>query len=272
MEAPDGARRDLEASCRSLWRRRTAILQRLGADASVRHDLLDLAVFGGDLGVSLAAEHEKNAARRAALRVLDEAEELFGPSPVLLHRREVHAARAGLTERARAAAVRRSRMAPASAWEHLSLGRSLLEAGEARTALAHFDRALALEPGNLWPNFCKGVCSCQLGEFPDAVVAFSVCIGLAPASAACYCNRASAYVGCRQPEKALRDYDRALLLEPTLAVAALHRGRLHLEQQRFPEALDDLEKALRGGVDRAAAARDIARVKLAQGERGNANP
>jgi tetratricopeptide (TPR) repeat protein len=236
----------------------------------VRQDLLDLALFWTDLQVSLAPDPEKHAARHQALQTLAEVEELFGPSAGLCHRRERYAAATGLKEVAREAARRRSGLKPHTAWEHFALGRSFLEAENARQAAAHFDSALALEPDHLWPNFYKGVCSCRLKDYPDAVAAFSVCIGLAPREARCYYNRGCAYEGCGQPERARRDYDRALQLEPTLAVAALNRGRLHFRQQRFPEALADLQRALDGGTDRAAVYYDIALVKLGQGDRAAA--
>jgi tetratricopeptide (TPR) repeat protein len=200
----------------------------------VRQDLLDLALFWTDLQVSLAPDPEKNAARHQALRTLAEVEALFGPSAVLVHRRQCYAADAGLDGVAREAARRRSGLPPRTAWEHFALGRSFLEAGDARQAAAHFDRALALQPDDLWPNFYKGLCSCRLGDYPDAVAAFSVCIGLAPREARCYYNRGCAYEGCGQPERARRDYDRALQLDPTLAVAALNRGRLLDSLKRNP--------------------------------------
>jgi serine/threonine protein kinase len=236
---PADARRALEASCRSFWERRTKILDRMkdttpDQAARLRQDLLDLALFWTDLRVSLAPAPEKNAARRQALQTLAEAEAEFGPSAVLCHRRERYAADTGLVEVAAEAARRRSGLPPRTAWEHFALGRSFLEAGDAREAAAHFDRALALEPDNLWPNFYKGVCSCRLGDYRDAVAAFSVCIGLAPREARCYYNRGCAYEGCGQSERALRDYDRALQLEPTLAVPARNRGRLPDSLQRNP--------------------------------------
>ena len=268
---PHQTRQGLEASCRSIWERRREVLARLSDEKDltdpVRQDLLDLAIFWTDLRVSLAPIRQKNSARRDALEVLEEAEKLFGPSPALFHRREVHATAAGLDDVAREAVRRRAGLAPATAWEHLALGRSFLEAGAHRLAADHFDRALELQPGNLWPSFYRGLCAYRLGEYQDAVAAFSVCIGLAPHAAQCYCNRAGAYAACGQPQHALRDYDRALQLEPTLAVAVLNRGRLHFQQKRLLAALADLQRAREVGVDQAVVHYDIARVKIAQGER-----
>jgi len=269
---PAKTRRNLEESCRSFWERRTFILSKLketspGQTASVHQDLLDLALFWIDLRVSLAPAREKKSAHHEALRALTEVEELFGPSPVLLHGREWHARALGLEAVAHEASRRQSDLTPRTAWDHFALGRFFLEAGNYRRALAHFDRALALQPANLRPTFYKGLCCCRLGDYQDAVVAFSVCIGLAPEAAQCYYNRACAYAAGGQPERALQDYNRALQLEPQLAAAALNRGRLHFQQKRFPEALADMDRALQAGADRAVVYYDRALIHLAQGER-----
>jgi serine/threonine protein kinase len=266
--------RNLEASCRSLWEKREQLLARLAArdsrDEAVRRDLLDLALCWTDLAVALAPPDRKQAAHREALQVLSDAEAFLGPSLVLLYQREVHARAVGREDVARGAARRRSTLVPRTAWDHLALGRSFLEAGDLVQAAVHFDRARTLEPENVWANFYQGLCSCRRGDYLDAVAAFSVCIGLIPEPARCYFNRACAYEGCGEPERALRDYDRALQLEPGLGVAALNRGKLHYQLQRSQEALDDLHLALRGGVSPAVVYYHIALVKLAQNDRAGA--
>jgi Flp pilus assembly protein TadD len=85
-----------------------------------------------------------------------------------------------------------------------------------------------LQPDNLWPHFCKGLCTFELGDHREAVASFSVCVGLAPKSARCYYNRGRSYAACGQSEHARHDFDRALQLEPSLTIAAKERDRLPL--------------------------------------------
>jgi len=98
-DAPAGAdTRLLEAGCSALWERRHFVLDRLGsasaqsADA-VRVDLLDLAILWPDLRVRRPTGDDRRPARAEALEVLDEAEQLLGPS-VVLYRQRAELARA----------------------------------------------------------------------------------------------------------------------------------------------------------------------------------
>jgi tetratricopeptide (TPR) repeat protein len=67
-------------------------------------------------------------------------------------------------------------------------------------------------------------------------------------------------------DRARRDFDRALELRPTLAIASLNRGLLHAQEQRYSEALTDLEQALDHGGDPVQVHYQMALVCQAQGE------
>jgi tetratricopeptide (TPR) repeat protein len=71
-------------------------------------------------------------------------------------------------------------------------------------------------------------------------------------------------------DRARRDLDRALKLEPDNAAAALGRGILHYRTNRFSEARADLEHALRAGLDTAALRYNLALVHLALDDRSAA--
>src|SRR5262249_906754 len=137
-----------------------------------RDDLLDLAIFCSDLRVRLASTAGKKEALGQALEILNQAEATFGPNPALEEERKFHGAPA-----------RASRAVPRTAWDHFALGRSLLRAGALKRAADEIDQALRLQPQGLWPNFYHGLCAFRLGRHEDAVMAFSVCIGVAPEAA-----------------------------------------------------------------------------------------
>jgi hypothetical protein len=101
--APEAQLRTVESHCRAIWEEREAILQRLRPlldsefERQLRADLLDVAMLAANLRVRLAARsHEERgnealaAARRQALKILEEAEALFGPSGELSRERRVH--------------------------------------------------------------------------------------------------------------------------------------------------------------------------------------
>lgn len=83
------------------------------------------------------------------------------------------------------------------------------------------DQALELDPSNLWANFYRGSCAYHLGQFEEASAAFSVCVALEPRCAWCYANRGLAYAARGQLDRAHRDYDHALRLDPALGAAVL---------------------------------------------------
>ncbi len=254
----------LDAACRAVWARRADVVALLAADsppdAGPRLDLLDLAIFMGDLRVRLAAPGREAAARQEALALLAEAEATLGPNPALCHERRLHAQALGLP----AAGCADPAPAARTAWEHYALGRSWLRAGDPARAADELAEALRLEPHGLWPNFYQGACAYHLGRYEDAVNAFSVCVGAAPDRAEGFYNRALAQAALGHTAQALRDFDQALRLDGGLAAAALNRGLLHQREGRYAEALADLQRALDSGADPAAAHYGLARVHLAQ--------
>ena len=272
-QLPADQARAVAGHCLEFWRKRDEICQRLRdqADAKLwnqlRGDLLDLAILQTQLQVRLASADRVLAARREALDMLAEAEELFGPSSVLYLERRIHARALGLTREAAEADHRAESMLPASGWEHYALGRSHFLSGDSKRALAELDRAIEMQPAALWPWFYRGCCACTLNQFEDAVVAFSICQVLSPDSAWCYHNRGLAHAALGRLDRALRDFDRALALDPSLSAAALERGVLHYRKNRLDYALADLLQARRNGLDSASLHCNLALVQLAQEDR-----
>jgi eukaryotic-like serine/threonine-protein kinase len=264
---PERSARAVESCCRDLWSRRQRLLEAVNISpdltAAVRANLLDLAVLWADLKIRLAAPVHLAAAQEQALAVLDEAEQLFGPSCVVARMRQALAADLGQADLAEKAACQVSALHPRSAWEHYAFGRAALRAGDMTAASVEMSRALELQPQALWPNFYRGSCAFQTGQFEDAVTAFSVCVALAPDSAWCYFNRGLALAKRGRPDAARADFDHALRLDPELAPAALSRGTLALQAGRPSEALLDFRLALDHGANPAAVHHHLALAHLA---------
>jgi tetratricopeptide (TPR) repeat protein len=250
---------DLAARCRVVWRARQRLWDVAGEDERVRADLLDVAVIGAGLEVRLAPADQADATRRGALALLDEAEALCGPGPLLDQ------------ERARHGGTQPTPARPRNTWEAVCLGRSLLQAGEVKRAAELFAAAVEQSPGDFWAQFYHGLCAHRLGQHRVAAERFGVCVALAPTSAACYHNRALARTALGEAGTAIEDYTRALALEPALADAAFNRAQLHAKQGRPEEARRDLEEALRRGADPAAAHYQLAVLALAAKDRAAAD-
>jgi tetratricopeptide (TPR) repeat protein len=256
--------RQAEAHCREIWASRDDFLQRQGAELpeaveeQIRTDLLDLALFRAGLRARPA---EGVAGRQEALALLAEAEAVFGPSPALAFVRRRCAAGDS------AAAAEAQGPDSGSAWDHYTLGRSLLQAGDLGRASAELARAVDLQPDGFWPRFHQGVCLDRLGKHRDAMEAFRVCIALSPGTAECFYNLARAEAAHGDPAAALADYDKALRLAPGLAEAHLNRSALWRKQKHFDEALADLWRALDHGADAAVVFYNRALVHEEQGDR-----
>lgn len=263
FDLPSKSLRAIAPSCRAFWEGRTKIVQRLSPkeasplDPTVRDDLLDLAIFWADLQVRLASPTGQTEARLQAIEVLQEAEILFGPSPVLDEQRRQYG---------HPVAAGKQTSGPLSAWEHYALGRSLLRAGRLERAAEELEQAVRLNPQGLWPNFYQGLCAYRLGRYTDAAAAYSVCIGAAPQAASCFYNRALAFDALGHGERALRDYAQALRLDPTLANALLSRGMLHYRAKRYDLAIADLQRAGELGSEPVVVFFNLFLVNLACGE------
>jgi tetratricopeptide (TPR) repeat protein len=229
---------------RAIWPARRSLVRPIHgrpeteSDRTVRTDLLDLAVIWAALRVRSATKSEAAEARKEALRILDEAEALLGPSPALQRDRHAYAKALGLAN-----SSSRPTVQPQSAWERYDLGRSYLRSGKLERAAEQFQLGLDLRPQDFWLNFYQGSCAYRLRRFEEAVNAFRVCIALAPESAECYYNRALAYQALGRLDRSLADYDQALRRNRLLIDAALNRGIIQYRQGRYPEALTDLELA-----------------------------
>jgi serine/threonine protein kinase/Flp pilus assembly protein TadD len=217
--------------CRDFWRERQQINQRLGLGAmpqqrqQVQADMLDLAILWTQLRVSLAGPNEARA-RRQALEVLDQAEELFGSSQALCLERLAHAKKLGLPDLARQAQKQADSLPPHTAREHFALGRALYQAGRLKEAGEQFDQSLELQENNLWAHFYRGKCQYQLENYTDALASFQSCVVLARDQAWCYYNRGLAQLKVRQTAAARKSLIRALELDPQHRDARAQLDRL----------------------------------------------
>jgi tetratricopeptide (TPR) repeat protein len=243
----------------------------------MRVDFLELAVLEAGLHVRLASKSTERSAREWALRILQEAEEAFGPSPVLCHEQQVQAEALELTGAADQAKRKGARLPPATSWEHCILGRSQLQSGNLNAAAKEFKEAVRLEPGGLWPNYYYGVCAYRLHRPKEALQAFSVCLGAASRmtspsrdqqvksiQAQILYNRALAQATADAIPEAIEDYRSVLNINPNMGMAALNRGVLHFKLKEYEQATADLKRALNLKVEPAVVHYNLALVYSAQ--------
>ena len=249
--------------CEAVWQRKDDLLVAGSppadlADRSIRTDLVELAVIGADLRVHHAPAEGLADARRDALKLLDDAEIVCGPSFALLARRDE------LTDPARRRAAGAREVVPSSAWEHYEFGRFKLRNGHVDQAARAFERSLDLRPQDFWPNFYHGICNFRLSHFEGAIADFRACLTIEPGSAVAHYNRALANEALGRTQHAYSGYSKAIELAPGLAAARLNRGILSYKNGRFSEAVVDFNTGLEAGTDRELRGRFHLNLALAQ--------
>jgi tetratricopeptide (TPR) repeat protein len=267
-----GQARTVHDRCLDLWANRETIARTLDggpADRGPRWraDLLDVAVLAAHLGPRAVSATAAPAAHRRSLAVLDEAESLLHPGPLLDLERVPHARALGQHAAADAALDRGLAATPRTAWEHVAVGRAALAAGDVDRAAAATDRALRLDPRSVWAGYYAGLCRLKADDPAGALAAFSGCVALAPDSAWCRHNRGLAYAALGRPAAAVADFDRAVDIDPRLGAAWLARAGVLRREKRYAEALADLRQAASAGVRPAEVAYQRAVVEAAAGER-----
>jgi eukaryotic-like serine/threonine-protein kinase len=134
---------------------------------------------------------------------------------------------------------------PRSADAVVGLADSYESAGRAADAEAAFKKAIALRPDfwdgyNHYANFLDAH-----QRYDEAIAQFRHAIGLTPDNAALYLNLGGVYIdmGDKHYPEAEQLLRKSLALEPGYP-AYTNLGYLYLQQQRYSEAADALEKAL----------------------------
>lgn len=84
----------------------------------------------------------------------------------------------------------------------------------------------------------------QSGNYREAIVHYDKAIELFPDKAVPYDARGSAYYLLSEYEKALSDYNQAIDADESYATAYYNRGRLLLQSEKYDAALKDLQRAI----------------------------
>ncbi len=153
-------------------------------------------------------------------------------------RRNLHAAMArseGL--RSDYAANLKRRLIHAFAYERL---------GEYQRALEQYDAVILLEPNHASSLHNRGEMRRRLGQNQAAIDDFTAAIRLGvPQAALTFNNRGAAYIALAQPDRAIRDFDDAIGLDPKLAMAYSNRGIAYTRLGLHQRAIEDFDRAIR---------------------------
>jgi hypothetical protein len=116
--------------------------------------------------------------------------------------------------------------------------------GQYADAVAAYDKAVFIRPGNAdaWNN--RGVALENLGQYSEAVSSYDKAVTLQPGSADAWYNRGVAFRKMGRYADAVASYDKALAINPSYAEAWLNRGVALDYLGRYEESVASYDKAL----------------------------
>ena len=128
---------------------------------------------------------------------------------------------------------------------HNNLGNALKNQGKIKEAIAHFNKALQINPGYSKAHNNLGTALASLGETEEAIKHFGIALYINPGYAAAHSNIGVALAGQNELEKAIVHFRAALRLKPDNAKVHSNLGAALVRQGKLQEALEHLHIALR---------------------------
>jgi tetratricopeptide (TPR) repeat protein len=122
-------------------------------------------------------------------------------------------------------------------------GHASVAAGDLDGAIAAFNEALALDPGDINLVFTRGLAFYKKKRYGDAIVDFTAVIDHMPSWPSGFVHRGEAHLAMREFDRAIADFSESIHLSPSLgplyhnrALAYEAKGDLALANVDFAEA------------------------------------
>jgi tetratricopeptide (TPR) repeat protein len=123
-------------------------------------------------------------------------------------------------------------------------GWASLKQGDTEPAIAHFSRAIILDPQSSEAYAGRGDAYSQMGDFKHALPDYDKAIELNPLYAHAYAGRGWAYYGLDDEKRAMADYNKAIQLDPNNAEAYYFRGHAYYSSHDYEPAMADYNQAI----------------------------
>ena len=133
---------------------------------------------------------------------------------------------------------------PRSSFLQFLLGSAHARLGQPDAAIACFEKAVAIQPGNAEAHHNLGILFATLGRDDDAVASLSQVIALAPAHADAHSNLGIVFGRLGRADEAMSVLRKAVRLKPDHAVAWFNLGNLLKDQGQNEEAIAAYRQAV----------------------------
>ncbi len=161
------------------------------------------------------------------------------------------------------------------AGDHLERGRALIAQGQLERAIAEFDRAIELDPGDVEVYATRGFAYIALGQIEQGIADYDTAIELESENPILYNDRGFAYAELGKYERAVADYDKAIELDPdydNVDYAYNNRGFAYGSLGKYEQAFSDFERAIALNPDNAWVYYNRALIHIDMGQSTNAIP
>jgi tetratricopeptide (TPR) repeat protein len=157
-------------------------------------------------------------------------------------------------------------LAPGDAALHLNRGAAKIHDGRPADAIADYDAAIRLRPDWHLPYFNRAVALTDLGQRAAALKDYARAIRLKPDDAWIYVGQGDVLAASGDAPRAIQSYDQALALRPELDDPRAKRASLLLRLDRPAEALPEFDRVLAANPSKAPLwrARGEAKFQLAR--------
>lgn len=136
------------------------------------------------------------------------------------------------------------RIAPGNPAVYMDLGNALKRLGDYETALANYDRAIALRPEYPEAYTNRGNTLIECGRFESAVASYDDALAIKPDFAQAHYGRARALRELGSLEDAVASYDRAIACKADYVEAFYDRGNALLDLGRVEDAVASYDAAI----------------------------
>ena len=203
---------------------------------------LDAAPTNVDVLYNLGLAASRAGDRERALTVFEAAQKQRPDDVDLLYNLGALCAEMDRKEAAVAWLVQAARLDPQRADVQLLLAHTSADLGFGRDSLAAWDRYVQLKPNDDVAKRERAFEAANLGYYDESIAALKQYLQKHPDDAVAHYDLGAANL-LGNPDEALRQFDRALVLKPDLVAALTERGLLEYQRNELPAALKDLQTA-----------------------------
>jgi tetratricopeptide (TPR) repeat protein len=191
---------------------------------------------------------ERDAQLREALRLLDQALRFGAPSKAYHLRRARYLSRLGDESAAAQANDAAERAAVTDVLDHFLMADELYRRGDLEDAIREFEHVLQSKPDHFWAQYLNGLCLLRLNRHAEAKTMLTACLAQGREFVWLYLLRGFAHGELKAWDAAESDFQKALQLpldDHARYVLFVNRGVLRIKQDRFDDAIADLNEATR---------------------------